>query len=34
MALNAHEFIPPKDAEYSLPDIKPAENRFTTSRDF
>ena len=34
MALNAHEFIPPKDSEHSLPDINPAENRFTASENF
>lgn len=34
MALNAHEFIPPKEAEHSLPDINPAENRFTASENF
>lgn len=34
MALNAHEFIPPEDAEHSLPDIKPGEYRFTASENF
>jgi len=34
MALNAHEFVPPEDAEHSLPDIKPDEYRFTASENF
>jgi len=34
MALNAHEFLPPKEVEHSLPDINPFENRFTASRNF